>query len=79
MRHMGEYPPGHFLQFSGKPVRGKSSPQTGFISLRLTTVFAHHGSHPIPRRVRGTIYTLPTQVSYLAAYRIMYLNLSVNF
>ena len=42
MRLLGEYPPGYFFEFSGKPIRRKSSPQIDFISLRLTAMFVFY-------------------------------------
>lgn len=67
MRFIAEYPPGHFLKFSGKPIRRKSSSQIGFISLRLTAMFGNQGSCYIPRRAEDMVNTPPTQVSCLAA------------
>lgn len=60
MRLIGDYSPGQFLEFSGKPFRRKSSPQIGFTSLRLTIMFEHKGSYHISRRVRDAIYTSHT-------------------
>lgn len=66
MRLMGEYPPEHFLEFSGKPIRRKSSPLIGLISFRMTAIFGQHGSHHIPKRVSSNICTPPSHVSCLA-------------
>lgn len=65
MRLTGEYSPGYFLDFSGKPVRWKSSSQIGFISVKLTVMFGHQGSHYILRKVRETIHIPPTKASFL--------------
>lgn len=67
MRLLGEYPPGYFFEFSGKPIRRKSSPQIDFISLRLTAMFEHQGNYYISGRVRDVIHIPSTLVSCLAA------------
>lgn len=79
MRLMGEYPPEHFLEFSGKPIRRKSSSQIGLISFRMTAIFGQHGSHHIPKRVSSNICTPPPTSAVWLPYRIIHLNLSVTF